>query len=814
MAAPVDSGRSASNISTAATSHSINVGSPSAGMLLIVFIRFATSPGTVTFTGYTQLGTADTSDASDDETRVYYRWANGAEGASDPLTTVNSTKVAAICWRITGAEDPAIAVPTRSAVAIGTTGANTANPNSVAPTGAPIDTLYLALMGGDGTGTITAAPTNYTSLQTANSGSGSTAGTNVVIAGASRQIAASSSDDPGVFTHAGRNAAWTAFTVAISAPSPPVPKSDTDTGSGTDASVLFIPNPYAIEVAADSPVAWYRMKEASGLIQDSSGNGNHATSITGTPVYQQASPITGEPGDYGMGFDGDAAFTVPDAASLDLGDVFTLECWLKRSDLGGGGSGYYGILDKGSNGYALGMERSEGYAVAAKSGVGFFGSGSFPRITDTTTWHHVVVTKNGSTRVMYLDGVENDGHFYGDQTVENNALPLVIGGGWDLPNLLLDEIAIYPTALSAARVLAHYNSVSIAPPATLKSGTDSGTGLDEISYALSVSLDAGVGTEITLKASEASDSGVGADSSILAVQLTATDNNGPALENASTIQVNAVSGTDTGAGTDAVILTTQYSLSDTGVGVDASLLPISFTLSDSGSATDSGSVTVPISGTDAGAGTDSAAIRISLTDTGAGVDSSVISLILSDTGSGAEASRISLTVSDIGTGVDVISAFTREVLEIASSLDESVLSAGNFKTGTDSGSGLESGIVSSVIATNDAGSAVDASVIQRVYLGADTGTGTEAISFSRFLVDFGGATEVASQTSVDSLLVAEVGIGSDTAAIDIRSFFEFSDFGVGMDNATLGMFLAEPDIHGSVLISANGGGRSKMAKAN
>jgi hypothetical protein len=210
----------ATNIATAATSHAINVNSPSAGDLLIVFIRFAAAPGAVTFTGYTLL-VSDASDASDDETHIYWRVADGAEGVSDALSTVNSVKLAAISYRVTGAE---AAAPAVSTVAVGTTAANTADPGSVAPTGAPQDTLYLALAGGDGEiGSYSATPASYLNITTANSGTGGAATSNCFMGAARRAILVSSSDDPGVFTHAAHTTGWTAFTVAIRPPQPTDP---------------------------------------------------------------------------------------------------------------------------------------------------------------------------------------------------------------------------------------------------------------------------------------------------------------------------------------------------------------------------------------------------------------------------------------------------------------------------------------------------------------------------------------------------------------------------------------------------------------
>jgi hypothetical protein len=217
---PTDSARQGTNVATAATTHNVNVGSPVAETLLIVLSRFAAAPGAVTFTGYTQIAT-DASDASDDTTMIHYRWANGAEGTTDPIQPTNSVKGAHICWEILEACPPTIQAPEVSAVAVGTTTANSANPNSRSVTNGPKDVLYLALAGGDGeVGAYTAAPTNYGSLATANSGTGSTAATNCFIGGASRAIAASSSDDPGAFTHGAHTTGWTAFTVVIHPPPP------------------------------------------------------------------------------------------------------------------------------------------------------------------------------------------------------------------------------------------------------------------------------------------------------------------------------------------------------------------------------------------------------------------------------------------------------------------------------------------------------------------------------------------------------------------------------------------------------------------
>lgn len=220
MASPVDASRVGTNITGAAGSHNLNVGSPSAGTLLIMNVRFMAAAGAITFSGWTSLSSGDL-DASDDVMGIYYRWADGSEGATQFIDPAGSSKGASVCWQITGAENPSIQPPEISTVAVGTTTLNTANPGSRTVTGGPKDVLYLALMSIDGaTKAPTVAPTNYTNLATANSGTSSTPVTNGSVGGASRQILNSSSDDPGVFTHPAANSAWAAWTVVIH-PAPP-----------------------------------------------------------------------------------------------------------------------------------------------------------------------------------------------------------------------------------------------------------------------------------------------------------------------------------------------------------------------------------------------------------------------------------------------------------------------------------------------------------------------------------------------------------------------------------------------------------------
>lgn len=215
---PVDSASVATSIITAGTSHGINVGSPVAGTLLIVLVRFAGAPGAVTFTGYTQIK-ADTSDASDDDTRIYYRLADGTEGANDTLSTGNSIKLAAIAWEVTGAADPAVRAPEASAATVGT--AANINPGSFSPTLGALDYLFITIIGMDSETATATKPAGYLGTAvTSNSGTAGAVATNCMIWGVSRPTSQVTTEDPAAWTSSAPANGVTAITVAVPPPPP------------------------------------------------------------------------------------------------------------------------------------------------------------------------------------------------------------------------------------------------------------------------------------------------------------------------------------------------------------------------------------------------------------------------------------------------------------------------------------------------------------------------------------------------------------------------------------------------------------------
>jgi hypothetical protein len=210
---------------------------------------------------------------------------------------------------------------------------------------------------------------------------------------------------------------------------------------------------YSSEVLADSPVAYYKMRESSGLIQDSSGNANHATSSSGSLTYLVPSAIRT---DDGLSIDFPLApyFNVTDHATLQVGDTFTVEAWVRRASTAA--SDYQTIAVKGSFAFHFVVNGGDGGKLELhQASVGLI-CASTVGIGDTK-WHHAVATKSGASVFLYLDTTDVSGSVT-DRTCgvggtfqigAQNAGALPFDGG-------LDELALYGTVLSPQRVLAHY----------------------------------------------------------------------------------------------------------------------------------------------------------------------------------------------------------------------------------------------------------------------------------------------------------------------------------------------------------------------
>lgn len=241
----------------------------------------------------------------------------------------------------------------------------------------------------------------------------------------------------------------------------------TGTNAGGNASAnsnatAAVVRTYGQEVLADAPNGWWKFNESSGTtVLDYSGNSNTLT-WNGTPsAYGVTGPVTG---DTAITIASPVRAELANVAKFNLSDIWTTEIWIKRSATIGAIMGLLGRTVASE--YELGFgsdDKPRSRLVNAGSQL-CTGSGA---IGNDSTWHHIVATHSGngagaSTDKMYVDGV--------DVTVAGTQATTVDSGGTfrigrdaggNALSGTIAHAAIYPTALSAARIALHYSSRTV-----------------------------------------------------------------------------------------------------------------------------------------------------------------------------------------------------------------------------------------------------------------------------------------------------------------------------------------------------------------
>ncbi len=149
--------------------------------------------------------------------------------------------------------------------------------------------------------------------------------------------------------------------------------------------------------------------------------------------------------------------TIADNASQHLTDAaMSVEVWCKRSATQSATQRITGSAS--ANGAQFGWNSSNQLQVG-KIGVANIVA-STNAITDTTTWHHLVWTKAGSTNHLYIDGTDVTGSA-SNQTLTTNT-------GWTIfedsssnnappSGMALQMVALYTTVISSGTVSSHYS---------------------------------------------------------------------------------------------------------------------------------------------------------------------------------------------------------------------------------------------------------------------------------------------------------------------------------------------------------------------
>lgn len=220
---------------------------------------------------------------------------------------------------------------------------------------------------------------------------------------------------------------------------------------------------YDSEVAADSPLAYWKMIDAAGPLVDTVAGYNLV--LTNAPTLGHAGPILSVAGDRSVGF-AKASSQYAQAAgntTFVLGNAFTMEAWVKTNSKGV-------TTDRRSIFANTGAAHTPALEIGGQGTIGnrvcLTTPGSFICETDDWAvgigeWAHVVYVRTGAgagQQIIYVNGVAQPLRTDAAETFVDSAATWAIGRRttnaqfWDGD---IARAAIYGTALSQARVLAH-----------------------------------------------------------------------------------------------------------------------------------------------------------------------------------------------------------------------------------------------------------------------------------------------------------------------------------------------------------------------
>jgi len=163
--------------------------------------------------------------------------------------------------------------------------------------------------------------------------------------------------------------------------------------------------------------------------------------------------------DGSIDFDGDDDFiSVANSESLNFTNSLTIEAWINLTSFGSG-SDVNIILRKGEgnpNNYQLAVnDQKLALTIEENDGGGLNSSASLSAMT----WYYVVGTWNGTTRKVYIDGLE-DGSGSKSGSIVPDSRAIYVGGraGAGLSNGIIDEVRASDTSRNEAWIKASYES--------------------------------------------------------------------------------------------------------------------------------------------------------------------------------------------------------------------------------------------------------------------------------------------------------------------------------------------------------------------
>lgn len=207
-------------------------------------------------------------------------------------------------------------------------------------------------------------------------------------------------------------------------------------------------DPYGDAVRADSPVAWWR---GNGTAADEIAGGTAGTLVGAT---YGTGFLPARPAAQTFNFDGvDDVVSIPSQTKTDITGSMTVEAWINPDVLSN--PGFDSIVDR-HNGWAL--ETRDGRPeLWLAAGV----AATSPTVLVDGQTYHLVGTYDGTAVRMYVNGALV-GSVTATATLAAGVTYIGAYASSDYFDGRIAEAALYNTALSAARIAAHYAAGSTA----------------------------------------------------------------------------------------------------------------------------------------------------------------------------------------------------------------------------------------------------------------------------------------------------------------------------------------------------------------
>ena len=225
------------------------------------------------------------------------------------------------------------------------------------------------------------------------------------------------------------------------------------------------PQHYAVTRDASNLWTIYQNGVSKATATDSTSLGSNSvrdSSLDGT----NNGATTGATGKLGNAWSFDGSNDYVEIGTSPMGSVsgdFGISFWIKSSDFGSGGYGAPAIMGS----YDSGSSGGNHWQIYENGGAIKLSDGSTTITTSITgiedgAWHHVLLTRSGSTVTAYKDGSSASTHSYTpDFPSPSSYLKLgQRGDGNQYTTMNLDQVTFYDKALTSTEVQTLYNSGS------------------------------------------------------------------------------------------------------------------------------------------------------------------------------------------------------------------------------------------------------------------------------------------------------------------------------------------------------------------